>query len=142
MTFLIEYLDEPAFIEDDETLRYARVIFGDFEERFTTPLGFWTEDDYSSQWVDGVRRLVHEKRNSALITSIYERTKQHGIGWFPLYVVEDEVAIQDHVVLPEAIGPDFFANPYDYVGERDPDEQLSEWRVPVSSLRNFLDSRS
>ena len=135
MTFSIGFLPEPSFTEDGDHYRYARIVLGEFEEEFRAELAEWVEEDYERQWREGAQRIVDGLTPSCLVTGL------HNPQWYALYLVDGEVAVQEHILLGEEFTSPVYEHvfPYEAPAEEDGDRRSSEWRVSVGSLRQFLE---
>lgn len=114
-----------------------------FEEAFESGIGYWTMDDYRTQWIDGIRRVVIEGANSCLVTSITDPISANFIFWWPLYVDGTQVRFQNHVLFLSECETPFDENvPYlslpSRVSTSDDGRSISEWTLPVSDLARWL----
>ena len=135
--FSIDTEDDPIGPET-----WGRISLGDFAERFEVPLSYWTGADYENHWREAVGRIVDGFSRSALITAIADPTKVSFFVWWPMYLVGDTVHVQNHLLFLADLGMEFdLSNPYRHVRDRQVGSEegpISEWAVPVSSLRDWL----
>lgn len=81
---------------------------------------------------------------SALITSVTDPITANFIGWWPMYLVEDVVHVQNQLLfmadLSRPLDP---SNPYEMVREHcsvsEDGERISEWEVSVEALALWLE---
>lgn len=119
----------------------ATILIGSFREGLEIPIGTWNLADYFNQWKVAVERLT-EFKISAFITSFSVDDKgDYGVIWWPMYLVEDQVQVQNQILMNE-INPDFdVASWWDFVDSRattsDDGDKLSEWTTSVDDIGEF-----
>jgi hypothetical protein len=133
-TFSIDWDERDS---DTASERTGRIIIDDLNESFLAVLVMWHAADYEEQWRDGVERIVRGEQVSALVTSVHPvEGGFRGFSW-PMYRIDDHVAVRQQLVLPETVPTFDPDDPYASIRPRDK-KRVSEWTVPVSSLRAFL----
>lgn len=144
MAFRIRFLSEllPGSTLGDAAL-LGEINLGDEVEGFQSLIGFWSPLDYQQQWVQGVRRLVHEKRDSCLITSVDDPSFGEVVSWWLLYLDGDVAHVREALLFPEnQVGRFSTSDPYSAIPPRreSPDEGMiiSEWDIPVNDFALFL----
>jgi hypothetical protein len=143
MSFSIVFLPNDHYTSSEPSWP-GSIKIGDFEERFESSLEFWTKPLYECQWSGGVKRIVDGAPSSCLITSITNPRTANFIEWWALYRLSArEVAVQNQLLFLDALQSPFDElNPYLSIGERktvsENGQSISEWRISVESLRDFL----
>jgi len=132
--------DEPPYLDEEGwTGLGANIKLGDFSERFVAPIGLWQRVDYERQWIDGARRLIEGKRESAFVA-------EAGRLWWTAWRVGQQVLVQQRLLVDDSMARAWAADlqdlPYNLVGQRDTvsndGEPLSEWKVTLPDLRAFV----
>jgi hypothetical protein len=125
--------------------RFGRITLDDFSETFVSLIGFWSPYDYEVQWRRGVERLVGERRNSCLITSLHDPAATEMLMWWLLYPDGDRVVVQQALLFFANLDRTFSTNdPFSSIPPRrqitEEGEAISEWSLDFASFREFLDS--
>lgn len=112
---------------------------GGGKEQFYASLSYWDREDYLCQWQYGVSRILSGYKKSAIVTSMYDPSSANFIFWWVMYLIGDNVHIQNHVLfLDELIVPFDESNIYSSIPEReiitDEGERISEWIIDVSAF--------
>jgi contact-dependent growth inhibition (CDI) system CdiI-like immunity protein len=119
----------------------AEIELGDHLETFPLVDKFWSPDDYRAQWREAVEQIVSGGANaiSALIIDIRRPGEAGGMAWWPMYRDGDRVYFQEHLLFFDSLDKPFdYQNPYASVRPRGNDPRVSEWSVPLDSLKDFL----
>jgi hypothetical protein len=136
--------DEPLYVDDDGwSGLWARIVLGDFVERFVAPIGFWGRVDYERQWSEGASRLVDGADESAFV-------EEAGRTWWTAWREGSRILVQQRLLVAESMAPARAATaadmPYHLVGTREEvsedGESLSQWSVSVADLRDFIERRT
>jgi hypothetical protein len=136
--FDIAFLDRgPERQEDGWYALRGRIVLGEFSEEFLAPLDHWSAADYQLHWVEAARRLVHGG---------YDRTgflTSFQFLWM-MWRDGDDVRVQEKMLIDETLLAPFDPkNPYlqidEYTGLTEDGMPLSEWRVAIDDVREFLD---
>ena len=122
--------------------RIGRIVLGTCEERFRASLEHWRASDYERHWRQALARLLGGSR-SCLITNMVEPTSRvENLEWWPAWPLGDEVRFHQAVVLPGKLDPPFdLDDPYVHLEDYDPSDAeagVSEWRVPLRAIRDFV----
>lgn len=133
---------EPVFEDEEGRGLWACTVLGDFRERFIAPTGWWERADYERQWIEGAERLVRGESPSAFVV-------EAGRTWWTAWREGDGVIIQQRMLVTDEMAPAWTAAadrlPYALVGPRRTRSaeggSLSEWRVAIADLRDFLARR-
>jgi hypothetical protein len=137
--FLFEFL--PGSTVGDAAL-VGEIVLGNETDGFQSLIGYWSPLDYKRQWIAGVRRLVEERRNSCLITSLDNPSYGAITWWWLLYPDGDIVHVRNALLFPEDQEGFSTAHPYSAIPERmvtnDESEAISEWDVPFEDFAMFL----
>lgn len=135
--------DEPPYRDEDGWSGFwARIVIGEFTERFVAPTEWWSRADYERQWIDGAQRLLGGARTSAFV-------EEPGRVWWTAWREGDEVYLQHRLLVDPSMAPAWSAGvgelPYDLVGPREPhsgeEHRASVWVVTNADLRAFVDRK-
>ena len=124
-------------------------MLGSHEERFVAHSWVWSEQHYVDHWKHALVRAL-DGTPSALVTDMQTPDQSSHLVWWPVWKSSNELVFQNQLF--------FFAQYkingscieveqlYGLIGEHmSHDEEgvpLSEWRVPVSDVEEFLRSKS
>jgi hypothetical protein len=136
-----------GFDEQDSLVAVGELRLGKDHERFESVLGFWRIDDYRDSWTMGLRRLLAGSSTSCLATSVSDPSSANFIELWPLYREERDVYVQNSLIFLDQLSHEFDpAAPWESVAPRsiaDEDGQMiSEWRVSLDDIREFLESEN
>jgi CdiI N-terminal domain len=125
------------------TGQHGHIVIGDETEDFVSLIGFWSPADYRAHWRQAIDRLVNQKSDSCLITSIHDPREVTVISWWLLYPVDGDVALQQALLLlAESKDPFSTADPFASIPRRriinEDGKRISEWRLPMSDFAEFL----
>ena len=127
---------------EDPLVAIGLITLGDFSEYFSSTLDFGNEDDYRKSWDMGLRRLLTGAAVSCLATSITDPPTTNFVEVWPLYLSGDDVYVQNRWLFLDRLPHDFDPSaPWDSVSPRSTVEdgyELSEWRVSLNDIREFL----
>jgi hypothetical protein len=143
MSFLINLTDK-QFEDSSVMYQVGEIRLGDFYETFWASLSYWNEYDYLNQWKDALKRICNGNNRSCLITSIYDPSNANYIFWWPLYLDENIVHIQNHILFLDELDQPFSEqNPYESIRSRETvsedSSKISEWDVQVNDIKVYLD---
>ena len=98
-----------------------------------------------SQWKEGIERLLRREKNSAIVTTMYNPGTANFMLWWVMYLIEDDVFIQNHMLLLcELERPFDETDLYSFVPKRKIQTEegvpISEWSVSLSAIRDSLSS--
>lgn len=138
-------LDEKVLESEGDLVNQGFFKIGDFEESFQASLSYWNRNRYVSQWREALNRLLDGKKSSAIITTMHDPNTANFIFWWVMYLVGDDVYIQNHVLfLDELERPIDENNLYRFIPERETQteegEKISEWVIGISAVKEFADS--
>ena len=130
---------------DQDLLAIGNIKINDFEEDFYASLSYWNINDYIAHWQKSLIRLVDKKKNTCLITSMYNPKQANYIFWWILYLnkTKDLVYIQNHILFLNELKSEFSEkNIYQYIPQRetttDDGEKISEWIVGINDIKDFI----
>jgi len=101
----------------------------------------WSREDYERQWRQAIAAVLHGKK-SALITEYVSPQAASHLVWWPMYLVEDRVFFQSHLLFYNQLNEPFsIENALSFVRDRktaSPEgEKISEWSVHRSEVEAF-----
>jgi hypothetical protein len=141
--FDIAFVDgEPPYEDEEGTGLWGCTVLGDFSERFIAPTGWWSREDYERQWIEGAQRLLAGEPVSAF-------TVEAGRVWWTAWREGAEVIVHQRYLFADEMAPARTAAaselPYELVGPRrgasEEGFSVSEWRVSIDDLRDFVARR-
>src|SRR5262249_13442143 len=77
----------------------GHIQIGDFGEKFLARLDYWNTSDYEDHWRSAISRVLEGKSPSCLITSMPKPEPSDVLYWWPIYLVDQEAFIQNHMLL-------------------------------------------
>lgn len=144
--FSIGFLDDPIVdAEPGENGRMGLIKLGTWKERFVAHLWTWSEAEYAEHWRRALR-LVLSAKPSALITDMKSPSQSSHLVWWPMWRANGEIIFHNQLFFfaQHGIeGPRLNLDQlFRLIGDRvqvDKDgEQISEWKVPLSDVEEFL----
>jgi hypothetical protein len=145
--FSIKFITDPVpDLEVGEKAAFGIIQIGDFKERFIASLNFWNVEEYERQWIQGLTRVVNHESESALITSLTDPKNTNFITWWPIYRTKEIIYFQNQFLFLADLSAPF--NPrdsYRHVPPRttkteDGKQPISEWKLPIAAIENFLNA--
>ena len=129
----------------DSTDAHARIVIGDFSERFSADLSYWSPRQYRQQWKRALDRALGGKP-SALITSVSNPATMNYLFWWPLYPNAGTIHVQNHVLFISE-HPEFDLSRWTEfvplrITKNEDGDTVSEWTTSEESVSDFLDSLS
>lgn len=138
-------LDNKEFVSEGDLVVSGSLEIGEFNEDFHASLSYWDRNSYLSQWKGALDRLLSGESCSAIVTTMYDPSTANFIFWWVMYLIGDNVHIQNHVLFLDGLERPFDeADLYSFIPEReiqnDEGEPISEWVVGVSEIKRCVDS--
>jgi hypothetical protein len=145
MAFSITFRDERLCYPYDDLSTPAAsglLVLGEFQEGFLASLYQWSREDYERQWRQAIAALLHGMKKSALMTEYLSPETASHLVWWPMYLVEDRVFFQNHLLFYNQLKEPFsIENALSFVRDRKTasfeGEKLSEWSVHLSEVETF-----
>jgi hypothetical protein len=136
-----------GFDKQDPFVALGELNLGEDCEHFGSILGFWGTDDYEESWLTALRRLVSGASISCLATSVIDPSNANFLEVWPLYREGDNVYVQNSLIFPDQLSHEFDPDaPWESLDPRsviDEDGQaISEWKVNLSDIKEFLETKS
>ncbi len=133
--------------DDDPEVAIGVMYLVDHTEGFHAPTTYWSTDQYESSWNTALRRTIDGAEVSCLVVAIDDPRADNFTEVWPIYRENDTVYFQNHYLFPENLDHEFDPDvPWDSVRARetinDDGDKLSEWELPLQSLRDFLRQRN
>jgi len=140
--FDIYFLDaEPEEQEEGWLALRGCSVLGEFQEEFLAALGPWTREQYQRHWIQAARRLVEGPYDrTGFFTSAFQ-------FWWTMWREGEDVFVQQQLLISETLREPFNPDdPYRQLRDRhstsDDGLPLSEWRLTMNDIRDFLARRS
>jgi hypothetical protein len=119
---------------------WGRTVLGSCAEDFLAPLGPWQRADYERQWIEAARRLLGPPARAGFFTAAFR-------FWWVMWREGEEVIVHEELLTPERLTglTDWRNAPYQLIGAYRATSHdgtpISEWRLSVADLRDFLARR-
>jgi hypothetical protein len=138
-------LDRKDLYSDGDLFALGSLKIGYFSEDFRSSLSYWDRNKYLSQWREALKRLLNGERCSALVTTMYDPKNANFIFWWVMYLIGDDVHMQNHVLFLDELERQFDESElYSFIPEREEQTEegqpISEWVVKISAIKGFVDS--
>jgi hypothetical protein len=160
--FWIGFSDEPLVKMDPrEKGKVGLLVLGDHKERFVVHLDTWTKGNYVDQWKRALKRVLNGEE-SALITDMHTPATSNHLVWWPMWKLGSEIVFHNQLLffkkykifqdeIPQrqkrhtkVLSTANVEPLYKLIGQREYLSEdgmpLSEWRVPVNEIREFLNA--
>lgn len=128
---------------DDDTAT-ARIVIGDFTERFSVNLTYWAKESYEASWIRALRRLGQSRRiTSCLVANIEDPVINPAVDCWTLFREGTEVFIQNMIILTDVVESFDQAVPWAQLGARSAeggDAEVSEWHTSMTAILRFLNT--
>lgn len=121
----------------------GHIIVGTLDEDFLTPIDYWREADYLKSWSAELQSLTSGGDVAVLLTHAADTESDSLLRGFVLYRFSSEVRVQEAIFDPrehrgvaDLSHPSALAPPYGAEGTDG--QEVSEWRVPIEDIENFV----
>jgi len=146
MVFNIQLFEIPIpNLKTGDKAVYGEITIGDFNERFSASMTYWTREDYLQQWMKSIGTVVGTIGNTkgALVTNMYDPAHANFISCWPLYKEGEKVYIRNQLLfLNELPHPFLIEDIAKYIGNRvqttDDGNLISEWETTPNDLKSCL----
>jgi hypothetical protein len=140
--FVLELTNEVDIFYGEQVL-IGSIHINSFSESFRSPISYWNRNEYLSQWYSGLNEIISGNEKSAIITSMYNPNNANFIVIWPLYLIGNDVFIQNRILFMEDLKELFDESKLStYIDNRetiDEDgEVVSEWKVSISDIQRVL----
>jgi len=142
--FCIEVETEtPPKTQFDELCLVGRIVLGEFSETFNLPIDYWQLTDYYRQWRNALVAFIDGQSPVCLVTAMRNPVSASFIDTWAVYTEKSSVVLQNQIILCDQLDSDFLdRGTYEFVEPRETETEdgdpISEWQVPLSSVRQFL----
>lgn len=140
-----------SFIDSVETFYEGHIrghiVAGSLDEQFEVPASHWSRRDYCESWDSELSRLVAGQGKAVIMTLVVEPSTANWLRGYELYRFDDEVRIHERMFMVDDLECAVdLKNPSRMMGEyRSETEEglrISEWRVSIRDIQDFLDRKS
>ena len=132
---------------ENETAKIGcgQITIGSFREKFEIVFEYWSSKQYEQQWREAIERVINNRNTSCLVTSITDPASANSIFLWPMYPVDNMIAIQNHLLFMDDLSEPFDpSDPYRFVRPReilsDEGGRISEWLTTFEEMRAWLNS--
>lgn len=74
---------------------FGFITINDFNERFFSPTGFWSREEYLKNWYKELNKLLNGFSCAKLITKMYNPKYANYLQSYVLYLVDENVFIRE-----------------------------------------------
>jgi len=139
--FAIEFDGEP-WIDEDGPWRKVKLTLDGSMEGECADLTHWSPEDYERQWLRELRAIVFERNRGALIVCIHDPSRGERVTSWTMWRKDQQIVFQNRLLFKLDICSSFRPERVvDHIGEyrafNEDGRRLSEWSVPISSVRSF-----
>jgi hypothetical protein len=145
MSFSIKFLDEPIpdeWLVPGDRGELAVITITNFSEKETILTNYWTKDQYIAQWLDAIETITNGSGGKAAFATAVHNTSnpKHGyvVMWWALYKQGGKIIIRNSSIpYEEGMALVDLDRLYDYVPDRDDNQEVSEWEIAIEDLQEF-----
>jgi len=141
--FNLKFISNEKFSsERNEKIALGEITLENFSEKYESSLSFWRIEDYETQWIEAAKRII-EFDQTAFITDLDNPKTSNFITWWEAWKIEEEIFVQNQLLFLNQLSDSFhIKNPYKFIGNRTTEtkdcEQISEWKISLEDIENFL----
>lgn len=106
-----------------------------FEEAFVMDFAWWSPAQYRQQWRVAAARLL-AGQHAAFVTT--RGAPDASLEWWPAWRSGERIVVQQQVLDPDALPPDFDDDPYRFVAPHPAPHGVSQWTTTVQALAAFV----
>ncbi|MFB2923911.1 MULTISPECIES: hypothetical protein [Aerosakkonema] len=99
--FHIKFIQSSSSDYQVSNTKSGEFAIGEFRDFFHSSLSYWTQQQYSNQWKEGLRRICRDGLNTSLITDMYDPNSSNIIQWWILRPKENLVYIRNELLFLE-----------------------------------------
>ena len=115
---------------------------GSFEEKIYLNQDYWNIEEYKKSWLNAIDNVLSEHKNTAIITSMSDIKNANFIEWWPMYIQDRQVIIQNHILFIKDIRHSVSENNLfsfipKYNSHNEDGEKISQWMIPLHVLEKF-----
>ncbi|MFU2048674.1 hypothetical protein [Avibacterium gallinarum] len=138
-------LENKKFDENfQESIFQAKIIINEFSEALHIPISYWNIADYISNWKNSLTKGFLNKKDSALLTTVYNLTETNFLQSWILYYSTETIYIQNYIFFLDEHRDLNLKNINDFIPPRDilteEGERISEWKVRNTDILEFYKS--
>ena len=119
------------------------IVAGTLREDFESSLSWWSAPSYKRHWREAILRLILGSASTAIITNCTDPHSSNFITWWPGYRIGSDAVFQQQILFVDDLSGSFDpSSPFGHVAERESETEdgipISEWRVPLDDLADYL----
>jgi CdiI N-terminal domain len=136
--FSIKFIHGTSFNPQLSNIKAGEIIIGELRECFHSSLSYWSQEQYTKQWKEGIDRVCIGEETSALIIDMYDPNSSNIIQWWILRCNKDLVNIRHELLfLSDCDTPFIEENIYSYIktAKKNESKKISEWELNISDIR-------
>jgi len=146
MSFSIT-LGKEVLTEFDEPVLQGQIEIDGHTENFFAPTEYWSRNEYLSSWKKSLTQGLREGDHAVLVTSMRDPEVSNFIFYWIIFIEGGQAYVQNRILFLEEISEPFDPGKINsYVSRRaefnEDGLEISQWKVDVSSIRDFLDELS
>lgn len=121
----------------------GRIVAGELDELFLSPIDYWREGDYVASWVAELTRMIDGSRTAVLLTHADDVGRDTTLRGFVCYRFAQEIRIQEALFETANSQGEYDLNrpctlALEYQCNSDDGQEISEWRVSIEEIERFL----
>lgn len=141
--FSLSFLGK-EFNYENEMVNRAKISIGNFFEEMNIPLSYWNKEDYKRQWSKAIYDLLTEKKDTALITKMYNPEYANFLELWVLYLDNEIIHIQNIYLFLDELEKKFDEKDfYSLIHKREcvteEGEKISEWDININDIKEFYE---
>ncbi len=133
-----------SWIDEDGPWRKVSLTLGEFRDGDCADLTHWSAKDYEHQWLSELKAVLNQREKGALIVCLHDPS--YGARWmaWTMWRQAEHVVFQNQILFMLEDCPDvdpsrIWEHVADYQSHTDEGQRISEWVVPLSAIRHFID---
>jgi hypothetical protein len=144
--FKISFLESPPnIVRPDKNTLTGLLQLGSYKERFISNLVNWSRLQYVTEWRSALGRVLNGQP-AALVTDMWLPTQNSHLVWWPMWLVDSNIVFHNQLLFfnqHDIRGEVHLGALFDLIGSRvaqdDEGNPLSEWSVPTTDIKEFLE---
>lgn len=124
---------------------FGRIVAGDLDETFESPVHYWGEASYRSSWRDELSRILCGADKAVLWTVVVDPSKANWLRGYTLYRFDADIRVQERLFIIDEFqskldldNPSQVLPSYESVNEDG--VRISEWSISPEHVREFIEA--
>lgn len=143
MAFQLELSKRCVTLCDEPVLKGLLKVDNKLNEEFYASISYWDRSNYISQWKEALHSISQGIEKSAIITNMYNPKTANFICWWPMYLVNKNIILQNHILFINELNEPFNERKiFTYIPKReivdDEGNRISEWIISQNDIYKML----